>query len=118
MMDVGIQQVACVQQGGRSVVLAHTSGRPATKARSVVLAEQADGTWKASDVIPGVPAGRAALAFHPRWGTVLAFRAPRGREYQVYQPSFGPYVWRGPGLDRIGKKGPAPAEKAREKGAP
>jgi TolB-like protein len=86
-----------VHAGGRSLLARYVYDSLNVTSSMVLFTERADGSWQESEPIRGVPAGRASLAFHPRWGFLLAALTPEGHEWFPH-PSVGPFLMRGPSL--------------------
>ena len=68
--------------------------------RTMLVAEQPDGSWKASGQFRGVAADTASAAWHPKWGYVIAWMMPEGAQYSPH-PAHGPFVMRAASLDAV-----------------
>jgi hypothetical protein len=75
----------------------------------MVLRETAAGAWEHSPWIDGLGGPMSDLAYHPRWGFVLAWLSPTPKG-----PKIGPFVTCGPDLDLLLRSKPSPAVAARE----
>jgi len=97
---------------GHPVVLAHRFSGEHTRGQGTccarLLVGGADG-WRVTDPLPDVVFGQAAMLHHPRWGFVIAWTRPAGRERSTH-PGAGPFVLRGQDLESIvtSLKGDAP----------
>ena len=103
----GSQELAGIHAKGRSSLLACSYGSLSLASYLTVFVERPDGDWRKSGPIPGMIFGRPAGAFHPRWGCLIAWSAPRGHEWFPHE-SFVPYLMRGPGLGSVLDSGPQP----------
>lgn len=74
--------------------------------------EKADGTWEVSPWFDGVAGSMADMAWHPRWGYVLAWNmggiSSAEKSYRT-----GPYVTRGESIDAMLRAAPHPATQER-----
>ncbi|MCX5654983.1 MAG: hypothetical protein NTY65_10090 [Planctomycetota bacterium] len=67
-----------------------------------LFAELPDGTWKASGTFRGlIPGAGGAIAYHPRWGYVIAWIMPEEDDGFNRHPAYGPFVMRNPSLDAV-----------------
>jgi len=71
--------------------------------QTILFAELPDGTWKASGTFRGLIPGAGAIAYHPRWGYVIAWMMPEEEYYRGWnpRPACGPFVMRNSSLDTV-----------------
>ncbi|HUU92216.1 MAG TPA: hypothetical protein VM238_13540 [Phycisphaerae bacterium] len=91
---------------GRSVLLMHLYNLGEFMASTVLLAETADGAWRASSPLDAMVCGQCDMAWHRRWGYVFAWYAP-----EHSYPVAGPYLLRGPSLDAFFAESPDKEDK-------
>ena len=78
-------------------------GQQSASRPMILFAELPDGTWKASGTFRGLIPGAGAIAYHPRWGYVIAWMMPEEEYYRGWnpRPACGPFVMRNSSLDTV-----------------
>jgi hypothetical protein len=99
--------LAAVQQEGRTVIMVFRDEPTGL----MVLRETAAGSWERSPWIDGLGGPLSDLAYHPRWGFVLAWLSPGPTPKG---PKIGPYVTRGAEVEALLRSKASPAVAARE----
>jgi len=97
---VGYKWLAAARGEKGAVLLGAEFASHKNAARTMLMAEQPDGSWKASGYFRGVTPGGAAMAYHPKWGYVITHMMPEGGSWNPH-PSYGPFVMRGRALDDV-----------------
>ena len=104
-------RLLAVHQGGRSVVMIARSNVYPTLSALKVFREAADGGWEESPWLDSVGGNVGDLAYHPRWGYVLAWLART-----EHDPKLNVYVIYGQSLDPLLRHQPSKATREWEAG--
>jgi TolB-like protein len=99
---------------GRPQLLYHKKAVGTQPPRAFLSAPGPDGKWCVGDTVIGLPIYWPAVAYHPRWGYIMASTEEEMVEFVFRPRKFLPYLLRGPDLDAFlrpagGQPGAAPA---------
>jgi len=96
--DATPESLACAHAQGQTFLLWCRREPPRLHSRMALYARKPDRRWHEDGCVRSMPPGEISLAFHPRWGYLIASMMPEGWGTFPY-PCRGPYLMRGPNLD-------------------